>query len=280
MIERSLRANGVPLAAVEAGAGGRPLLLVHGFTGAKEDFTPWLDQLASMGWHAVAFDNRGHGASGQPDDPAAYSFALMTADVVAVIAELGWSSCTMLGHSMGGMVAQMVALDRPELIDALVLMDTRHAPMPPELRDIVELGNAVVRSDGIAGLMAAMAALGPGDDPGITGPDRALREADPASSAWCDSKLLASAPTMFTAMSLEMLTTPDRLARLATAVRVPTLVIVGEHDQGFRGDSKRMAETIAAAQLAVIPGGGHCPQFEAPDAWWAALSTFLAQGVP
>jgi 3-oxoadipate enol-lactonase len=280
VIERSLRASGVTLAAVEAGAGGRPLLLVHGFTGAKEDFTPWLDQLASLGWHAVAFDNRGHGASGKPDDAASYSFALMVADVVAVIAELGWSSCTMLGHSMGGMVAQMVVLEHPELIDALVLMDTRHAPMPPELRDIVELGNAVVHAEGVAGLLAAMAALGPGDDPGITGPDRALREADPAYGAWCDSKLLASAPAMFTAMTLEMLTTPDRLDRLAAAVSVPTLVIVGEHDLGFRGDSKRMAEAIAGAQLAVIAGGGHCPQFEAPDAWWAALSTFLAQGVP
>ena len=62
------------VAVAEAGVGGRPLLLVHGFTGAKEDFTDWLDPLAELGWHAVAPDQRGHGESSQPADEAAYSF--------------------------------------------------------------------------------------------------------------------------------------------------------------------------------------------------------------
>ena len=61
------------LAVAEAGVGGRPLVLVHGFTGAKEDFTEWLDPLAELGWHAVALDQRGHGESHKPHDEAAYS---------------------------------------------------------------------------------------------------------------------------------------------------------------------------------------------------------------
>ena len=55
---------------------------MHGFTGAKEDFTDWLDPLAELGWHAVAIDNRGHGASEKPSDKSSYSFDLLAADAL------------------------------------------------------------------------------------------------------------------------------------------------------------------------------------------------------
>src|SRR3954463_5300813 len=99
------------LAYAEAGAGGRPFLLVHGFTGAKEDFTEWLDRLADAGWHAVAPDNRGHGASEKPDDESEYAFALLAGDLLALADDL-WgpdAPFVLLGHSMGGMVAQVLA---------------------------------------------------------------------------------------------------------------------------------------------------------------------------
>jgi pimeloyl-ACP methyl ester carboxylesterase len=75
-----------------------------------------------------------------------------------------------------------------------------------------------------------------------------------------------------------MATQEDRLDALS-AVAVPTLVICGEQDDGFLKQSIAMSEAIPGAQLAVIAGGGHSPQFEARDAWWAALSGFLA-GLP
>jgi pimeloyl-ACP methyl ester carboxylesterase len=67
----------------------------------------------------------------------------------------------------------------------------------------------------------------------------------------------------------------DRLQALA-GLDVPTLVLVGEEDEPFRADSAAMAAAIPGAQLAVIAGGGHSPQFEAHDAWWEALTSFLA----
>ncbi len=69
-------------------------------------------------------------------------------------------------------------------------------------------------------------------------------------------------------------TVDDRLERLA-AHTTPTLVIVGEQDKPFIGPSERMADVMPGARLAVIPDGGHSPQFESPDAWWQALSGFL-----
>src|SRR5437879_12046508 len=91
----------VTLSVAAAGAGGRPLLLVHGFGGAKEDFTDFLDDLAALGWHAVAPDLRGHGNSDKPDDEQAYSFEIFEADLVALVDHLGWARFVVLGHAMG-----------------------------------------------------------------------------------------------------------------------------------------------------------------------------------
>ena len=75
MTERQIDVGDVSLAVAESGAGQRPLLLVHGFTGAKEDFTPWLEPLAAAGWHAVAPDLRGHGVSSKPAAESAEAWA-------------------------------------------------------------------------------------------------------------------------------------------------------------------------------------------------------------
>src|SRR6476646_11502293 len=111
---RAVRLGAVQLTIAEAGIGGRPVMLVHGFTGAKEDFTDFLEPLAERGWHAVAPDLRGHGSSDHPDDEARYSLEIMVADLLALAASLGWVTFVLLGHSMGGMVAQELLLAHPE----------------------------------------------------------------------------------------------------------------------------------------------------------------------
>ena len=270
---RTVDGGGVALAVVEAGEGGRPILLVHGFTGAKEDFTPWFERLAAAGWHAAAFDLRGHGESGKPDDPDDYSLERMAADVLDVLDALGWREAVVLGHSMGGMVAQEVALTFEERVTALVLMDTAHGVFPGLTPELAGLGAALVHDGGMAAWVEATRDAGTVASPA----DQAVRTADPAYAAWCDAKTLACAPAMVEGMLPAMARRRDRLRELVQ-VRRPTLVLVGEEDVVV-DDSRRMAATIKGAQLAVVAGGGHSPQFEAPDAWWAALSGFLA-GLP
>ena len=68
----------------------------------------------------------------------------------------------------------------------------------------------------------------------------------------------------------------DRLPELPQ-IQVPTLVIVGDQDTPFLKPSRRMAEAIPGAELAVIPDAGHSPQFENTDLWWKALTAFLAR---
>jgi 3-oxoadipate enol-lactonase len=263
----------VRLAIAEAGIGGRPLMLVHGFTGAKEDFTDFLEPLAEGGWHAVAPDLRGHGASDHPADEESYSLAIIAADLLALADALGWGRFVLLGHSMGGMVAQHLLLAEPERVRGLVLMDTTHGPVDWVEADTAALAAAVVREEGIAALMEALKLLR-ADDPLMTPAFLRLLEEKPGYSEFCDAKLLASAPAMWLAMAPALLTQPDRLDLLAE-VDVPTLVIVGEQDTPFIAHGERMAKTIPGARLAIIPDAGHSPQFENPGAWWSELSSFL-----
>lgn len=263
------------LAYAEAGAGGRPFMLVHGFTGAKEDFTDWLDPLAAAGWHAVAPDNRGHGASEKPDDEAQYTFDALATDVLALAGAL-WGDDTvfvLLGHSMGGMSAQVAALRAPERLAGLVLMDTLHGPLPFVSRDEIELAIAVVEDQGINGLAAALAdRKGALDSPAHL---RLMAER-PGYAEFNDRKFRATAPAAYAGLLHAMFDATDRLDSLRS-LSMPTLVITGEQDQPIVKPSIAMAEAIPGAELAVIPDAGHSPQFENPDAWWNALSTFLAR---
>lgn len=268
-------APGIHLDVAEAGAGGRPMLLVHGFTGAKEDFTEWLDRLAGLGWHAVANDNRGHGASAKPDDESAYSLDLLAADVLA-LADALWGPGTafvLLGHSMGGMVAQIAALRAPERVEALVLMDTLHGPLPFITREELDLAKQFAREQGIDGLAAALAERGSKLD--TPAHERVLRER-PDYKAFNDRKFLDTSACAYGALLDAMFSAVDRLDALRS-LRMPTLVIAGEQDRPIVPASKAMVQAIPGAELAVIPDAGHSPQFESPDAWWNALSSFLAR---
>jgi pimeloyl-ACP methyl ester carboxylesterase len=279
VIERTVDVDGhegpIGLALAEAGSGGRPLLLVHGFTGAKEDFTDWLDPLAELGWHAVAPDLRGHGESSHPTEESSYSLDAFVTDLLGLVDALGWDRCVLLGHSMGGMVAQTAILRAPERFDGLVLMDTSHRSLRVDL-GLVELGVAIARTEGIAAVMAAQDALGSEDDALGTPAHERLLATRPGYREFGQRKMLASSPAMYVSM-LTVLTDPDghdRLDALA-AVAVPTLVLVGDQDEPFLKPSRRMADTIPGAELVVLPDAGHSPQFENTEHWWKALSAFL-----
>jgi pimeloyl-ACP methyl ester carboxylesterase len=247
------------------------LLLVHGFTGAKDDFEDHIDALAGQGWHVVAPDHRGHGNSAKPAGEDSYSMALMAADMFAVTDALGWDRFVLLGHSMGGMVAQRMALAGQERLRGLILMDTSPACPDGLDPDMLELGKAVVREQGLAALLKLQAEL---DDPLSTPAHQRMLATRPGYAERGERNALNCAAEMWTAIVTEIVGQPDGLEALA-AVAVPTLVIVGDQDTPFMAHSERMAKTIPGGRLAVIPDAGHSPQFEAPEPWFAALAGFL-----
>jgi pimeloyl-ACP methyl ester carboxylesterase len=259
------------LAVLEAGAGGRPFLLVHGFTGAKEDFADQVAHLAERGWHVVVPDLPGHGASHPPD--AVYGLDPFAEEVLALADDLGWDRFVLLGHSMGGVVAQHVAMHSPERLRALVLLDTTPDRVAVD-EALVELACSVVDEGGMPALLEAQRAIGGG--PLETAPGRRLREERPGWQDVQEAKLLACAPAMYVAMARALVGAADRAAALGR-LRVPTLVLVGEHDQSFLEPSRSLAATIPGARFEIIPDAGHSPQVETPDAFTDALLRFLGE---
>ncbi len=264
--------DGVELATVVAGPPEAPgLLLVHGFGGAKEDFADHVDALA-RDHRVVTFDHRGHGDSDAPEDPAAYSLDRLAVDTLAVADATGLHDLRLLGHSMGGMVTRRVALTHPEALAALVLMDTSPGPPPGLDFELVALGVEIVRADGMGELKRVQDELDPLGSPSYR---RVLAER-PGFREYAERRWASLSPVMWTQLAAEIVLQPDQLAALA-AVNVPTLVMVGDEDATFVGPCRQLAATIPGAELAVIPTAGHSPQFENPDAWFAALHAFLAR---
>jgi len=275
MNSRIIKVNGVDLEIIEDGVGGRPLLLVHGFGGSKEDFTHYLPRLAATGWHAVAPDSRGLGGSSKPADESAYSLAQIADDVNELVTALGWDTVTVLGHSMGGMVVQLFVLAHPERVTALILMDTSHKMLDHVDADMVAAGQAVVR-DGGTELLVEIGRRATEPSPLDTLPYLRMVAEDSAYKAWSEQKTLNFAGPAWAALAGDMAVQEDRLDALR-GLTIPTLVIVGEQDDPFVKQSIAMSEAIPGAQLAVVPGGGHSPQFEAPAEWWSVVSGFLAR---
>jgi len=271
---RKVHVADVDICVSEAGDGGRPVMLVHGFTADRGEVDEVLGPLATTGWHAVAPDLRGHGASAHPADESAYSFEIYAGDVLALADDLGWDRFALVGHSMGGAVAQLVALDDGHRLTGLVLASTFHGPVKGLTTELVELGSWVVRTSGMAGLGQALAARR-AENPESAAAFERMQEARPGHAEQSARRFESTSPAMWTAMAPCFVTQDDRLERLRT-VGVPTAVIVGELDETMLDDCRRMADAIPGASLTVIPGAGHVPQLEDPYAWWAALSGFLA----
>jgi pimeloyl-ACP methyl ester carboxylesterase len=274
MVDRRIDLGDVELMVSEAGVGGHPLMLVHGWTGSRTDFTDWMDPLADLHQHVVAPDNRGHGHSAKPIAEHDYSLDIMAGDVLALADALAWDSFVLLGHSMGGMVAQKAALRAPDRMNGLILMDTHHGPIDVAPA-IVEAGIEAARHSGtgvIADMMAAASEPGPLD----TEAYRRVCAERPGHFERGTENTRASSPAMFAAMLAEMAATPSRLDDLA-GLNVPTLVLVGDQDEPFLDAAHRLAEVMPQARLEVLADGGHSPQFEAPEAWWKAMSTFLGE---
>jgi pimeloyl-ACP methyl ester carboxylesterase len=229
---------------------GEPLLLVHGL-GA--DHRAWIMQRRAFGsrYRCIALDNRGVGSSDKPVGP--YDLEVMARDALAVLDAAGHDSAHVVGVSMGGILAQILAVRAPERVRSLTLACTacRHLPWRRELlAEWVETaeteGMGVFVRENIRWLM---------------GP-RSLRRVWPLAT-FLAPLVVNVPPHGFAAQARAILATDDKMADELAAIRAPTLVTVGSQDMLTpRGDSLELAERIAAAELVVIRGGAHMVQAE------------------
>jgi pimeloyl-ACP methyl ester carboxylesterase len=254
---------------VERLGDGPPFVLVHGFTGAKEDFADHAPRFAEH-LSVVTFDHRGHGASDKPDDPAGYTLERLAADTIQVMDALELGRVRLLGHSMGGMVARRLVLEHPDRVEALVLMDTSHGPPRSIDPQLALLAGEVAMTDG----MAALRLLVDEVKPLGTAADDRVRAERPGYIEFGDRKWDAMAPAAYAGLARSIVDQPDQLDALH-ALECPTLVVVGEQDTPFLADSEAMAAVVPGATLRVIADAGHSPQFEAPEPWFRAVDGFV-----
>lgn len=268
----------MPLAAVngvrlyyEATGRGRPVVFVHGFACGIRSWDPQVRAL-SRTYRVVAYDVRGHGLSDAPPDAASYSQPTSVEDLRGLLAHLKMRRASVVGLSMGGNIALNFALAYPALVSALVVADTG--------------AGSDGTDDWVEGAHAFASAL----DTGGTERFADMAMANPLFARYCDGgaeaqrfirsclmthrahglahtarEVLSRRPTIY---SLK-----DRLAHL----RVPTLLIVGEHDEPCRKVHDFMARTLPRARHIVLPGIGHLSNLEAPAPFNAAVKRFLAR---
>ena len=229
---------------------GEPLLLVHGL-GA--DHRGWIMQRRAFGsrYRCIAFDNRGVGSSDAPRGP--YDLEVMADDATRVLDAVGHDSAHVVGVSMGGILAQILAVEHPERVRSLTLASTacRHLPwrralLASWIETAETHGMGVFVRDNMRWLM---------------GP-RSLRRIWPLTAVL--APLVVNVPPHgFAAQARAILAMDDALAGELGGIRVPTLVTVGSQDiLTPRGDSVELAERIPTAELVVIRGGAHLVQAE------------------
>ena len=223
--------DGVDIAYRDEGE-GEPILLIHGFasnSAVNWRSTGWIDTLLGAGRRVVAMDVRGHGASEKLRDSADYALPLMAGDAANLIDHLGLGRVDVMGYSMGGRIATVLALEHPEKVRALV---------------IGGMGLAMV--EGIGGEEKIVQALEADSiDDATSEVGRGYRKF--AELTRSDLPALAACMT-----AQRALISKERLAGL----NVPTLVAIGTKD-AVAGSAQGLAALIPGAEYLDIPGRDH-----------------------
>ena len=247
-----LERDGVRLYYESHGGGSdhTPLLLTHGYSASSAMWKPNLRALAEKR-RVITWDMRGHGRSDSPRDVARYSEDASVADMVAILDACGITRAAIGGLSLGGYLSLAFHLTHTARVAALLLCDTGPGFRQVEAR---ERWNAYAATRAQALEQQGLAALstspevgaGPHDPHGLALAARGILTQH-------DSRILDSLPS----------------------IRVPTLVVVGEHDAPFLAATEYMAAKIPGATKCVLPGAGHAANIDQPRAFETATTAFL-----
>lgn len=253
---------------LDQGTGDTAVFLLHGVGGGKQAWARNLPALAAAGYRAVAWDMPGYGAS-ETVDP--YDTAQLARALTALIDHVAARHTVVLGHSMGGMVAQEAQARYPERLQGLILTGTSAAFGRPD----GDWQRRFLHSR-FAPLDAGkdMAALAHDLVPGMMAPDAdACARADAC-------RMMAAVPQATYRAALRAIVAFNRLDDLAR-IGVPTLLLAGEHDRNAPpAGMRRMAERVRHGQYLCLPGVGHLANMEQPQAFNAAVLAFLRTHFP
>ncbi|MBO6900132.1 MAG: 3-oxoadipate enol-lactonase [Rhizobiaceae bacterium] len=257
---RFARVNGVVIHHTVRGAPDRPAIVFSNSLGT--DFRIW-DAVASeleRDYRLVLYDKRGHGLS--EATPAPYALTDHVGDLSALIDHLGLKSASIVGLSVGGLIAQGLAALRPELVERLVLCDTAHKIGSDELWNARI--DAVVKS-GIASISGQIL-------------ERWFTPAfrDPANADFIGYTAMLERTTVDGYAGTCAALRDADLTESTRALKIPVLCIVGDQDGSTPPDLVRStANLVEGARFEIVQDAGHLPCIEQPAATAALIRNFL-----
>lgn len=251
-------AGGIHINVEDQGAGSQTLVLLHYWGGSSRTWGPVIDELGGH-YRSIAPDHRGWGDSDAP--ASGYALADFARDTLAVINALALKNYVLVGHSMGGKIAQLLASQRPAGLRGLVLV----APSPPSPMDLPAPARAAMETayDSRENVMMALEhmltakSLPPGLREQVI--EDSLRGAPQAKAAWPNS------------------TSREDITAEVAAIEVPTLVIAGELDRvdPIAVLQAQLLPHIRHAVLHQLPGTGHLSPLESPTEVAALIRSFV-----
>lgn len=251
--------SGVTLEYAERGHGrGQVVIFLHGYTDSWYSFSRVLELLPSR-YHGYALTQRGHGESDKPLN--GYDMSTFAADVVAFMDRLHIRQAAIVGHSMGSVVAQRVAIEYPDRVSKLVLVGS----------------TPYAANETVLGLLDFVRTLEDPVDPAFVREFQVSTTFQPVPPSFMNQVVAESlkVPARVWKAALSGLIAVDN-REVLDQIQAPTLIVYGDQDTVFpRSDQDELEAGIPNARLLVYPQTGHGVHWEQPTRFTADLAKFL-----
>jgi len=259
-----ITANGISINYTLDGPAGAPVVtLSHSLATTLAMWEPQLAALTAR-YRVLNYDTRGHGGTDAPR--GAYTLDQLADDAKALLGALGIQRTHWIGLSMGGMIGQTLALKAPQVFTSLVLCDTS-SRIPPEAKPLWDERIHTAETKGMDPLVEGTlsrwftAPFKEKGGPVVETVRQMIKSTPPAGYIGC-------------CQAISGLNLTDRIG----AIRAPTMIIVGEDDQGTPvAASKVMNEQIKGSELVILKSAAHLSNMEQPEAFTRALTGFLGK---
>ena len=232
------------------------VILVHGFTGSKEDFNLISPLLADKGYRVLTFDNRGQHESAHSARGDAYEAGSLAQDIIELVNHYGFEKPHLLGHSFGGLISQRAVADSPETFASLTIFCSgpHWIPDKPELDTTIEIMKTMTMQESW--------------DQFKEETDKLLPRYELYKKRW-----RASDPRSTHTMALH-LQNAEPLIEKIVASKIPVHVIYGENDDAWPMPMQdQMAKDLGAPRT-IINDAGHCPNEDQPEETVKVLMNF------
>jgi 3-oxoadipate enol-lactonase len=247
---------------------GQPLVLISGIGYTSWQWHRMIPYLADR-FRVITFDNRGVGQTDKPEGP--YTAHMLAADTVGLLDALAIEKAIIMGHSMGGFIAQALVLEFPHKVEKLILCSTnfggpRHVPVTPEAMKVL----TDVSSDPLTrfrnGLYISTAPGWAEKNPQMIQEWVDWRAANPIEPAPYQAQLAIGLGLMQEEAAFE-----NQLHR----IKIPTLILFGQYDMVVPpANAALLAEKIVDRKVVILPNAGHFFPIEAPEAASQAVIKF------